>query len=156
MVIYDNRPDDGKVAAILESAQSLNHFSELYDKARTELGLPPQGTVEQIRDLNHIVAGWLDNTTPDYLARLYRFKDVMVAVMAAERGGGDPAAAEPLITHVAASEKKPGLLKGLLDSARAKDNGGAREENAAGGEDAGRTGGASDDEEEPAEEPDFF
>lgn len=157
MVIYDNRPDDGKVAAILESAQSLNHFSELYDKARTELGLPPQGTVEQIRDLNHIVAGWLDNTTPDYLARLYWFKDVMVAVMAAERGGGDPAAAaEPLITHVAASEKKPGLLKGLLDSARAKDNGGAREESAAGGEDAGRTGGASDDEEEPVEEPDFF
>ena len=145
MVIYDGRPDDGKVAAILESAQTLNHFSELYDKARTELGLPPQGSVEQIRDLNHIVAGWIDTTTPEYLARLYWFKDVMVAVLVAQRGGDPAAVAESLIVHADAPSKKPNVLKGFLQSVRAANEGGGTKEPA---EPAA--------EEEPADEPDFF
>ena len=158
MVIYDERPDGKKVDAILECAQALDHFSKLYDKARTELGLPPQGTVEQIRDLNHIVVGWIDTTTPEYLARLYWFKDVMVAVMVAERGGDPAAVAESLVTHNEPSEKKPSLLRGLLENVRIQKAGGGDNDGAA----AGRNADGDENAEKPAEpqpseeEPDFF
>ncbi|MGI5832259.1 MAG: hypothetical protein ACOX6D_06970 [Thermoguttaceae bacterium] len=119
ITIYDNRSDKEKPACILECARTLNRFSALYDKARTELGLPPQGSVEQIRDLNHIVSGWIDTTSPEDLARLYWFKDVMVAVIIAERSGKTETAIEPLITHVSpdkSSGQRGGLLRGLFGS----------------------------------------
>ncbi|MBR5415859.1 MAG: hypothetical protein IK105_07995 [Thermoguttaceae bacterium] len=156
MVIYDNRPDNEKVACILETAAALNHFSELYDKARTELGLPPQGTVEQIRDLNHIVAGWIDTTTPEFLARLYWFKDVMVAVIVADRRGDPATVAEQMVSHADAA-KKPGLLRGILGDVRAqKENGGAEKPAGEALSEDAASGEAPSAEETPAEEPEFF
>ena len=119
MTRYDGRSDEEKPLLIVETAQTLLRFSQIYDRARIELGLPPQGAVEQVRDLNHIVAGWAYTTEPETLARLYWFKDVMVAMTLAERSGKTLDAVEPLISHVQGSvspSSKKDALRGILSS----------------------------------------
>ena len=119
MARYDRRSDEEKPLFIAESAQTIIRFSQIYDRARVELGLPPQGAVEQVRDLNHIIAGWVYTTEPETLAQLYWFKDVMVAVILADRAGKTLDAVEPLITHAKSDpdkDQKKDAFSGLFGS----------------------------------------
>ncbi|MBQ3388784.1 MAG: hypothetical protein IJG60_06190 [Thermoguttaceae bacterium] len=119
MTRYDRRSDEEKPLFIAESAQIITRFSQIYDRARVELGLPPQGAVEQVRDLNHIIAGWVYTTEPETLARLYWFKDVMVATILADRAGKTLDAVDPLITHAKGDTDKDPMknaVRGLLGS----------------------------------------
>lgn len=117
--LYDREPDDQKAGFLMKFADTLNHFSALYASARAEVGLPPQGDVEQIRDLNYLTSGWLDSTPPEQLAQLLWFKDIAIAVIIAQRAGKSTDAVEQLISRTKSSSESGGILKDLFGNSRA-------------------------------------
>ncbi len=87
MIAYDEAPDDRKVRTLTDAVSELNDFSMVYNHSREEAGLSPLSDLEQIRELHYMTDAWFDLDHPEETARLFWFKDLILAINVNLRAG---------------------------------------------------------------------
>ncbi len=84
---YDAAPDDKKRAKLEAIVADLENFQTFYNKVRVAGKLEELSLAGMLREFDLTADGWLELTTPEEIAKVLWFKDLLSAVVAQKMSG---------------------------------------------------------------------
>lgn len=85
---YDATPDVSKRAKLDELARDLQNFQDFYNNIRISGKKDPLTRSEMLSEFEMTIDSWLEVSTPEELAKILWFKDLLVAVVVQQMSGG--------------------------------------------------------------------
>lgn len=81
---YDAAPDPKKKATLDAIVLDLENLQTFYNELRASAGLPKTTRAKMLREFELTADSWMEMAEPDELAKVYWFKDLLVAITVAK------------------------------------------------------------------------